>query len=162
MNTKKTAAILLLFGLSLATGCHPGRSGREFQRFNGSLDLTNDLHHRIKAGLLQPDKEPVTLVLMGGGNDPEKPAPNCFVRFTWEGGTFWVKGDDLGRVNVYCDGAAIFGHIQIAGSQGSLGVQRDFFENPTHPIRPRFITQLVEPATGTTKPLNNMTFTPGE
>ena len=159
----KIKAIPALAGVIIfcVAGCH-NQAVRNFTDQHGGLDLTNDLHHRIKAGLLLPDKEPITLILMGHDGDLEKPAPGSYARFSWDGGTFWVKADDLARVNVYCNRSTVYGHIQIAGGTGSLGVQRDFFENPTHPVRPIFVTTLVDPISGTESTSDGAaTFSPG-
>lgn len=125
-----------VFTLALALcGCTDWRNQDPFSASFGEVDITNDLHHRIKAGIFQPNKEPVTL-LVGTKDRLNRrfPAPEAFVRFSWEGGTFWVRSGKDARVNVYLNKDTIFGHVSMAGQAGTLGVQRDFFEAPYHPI----------------------------
>lgn len=136
MKHLNTQGTLLVFALSLGMcGCTNWQSLDPFSASFGEVDITNDLHHRIKAGLLLPEKEPITL-LVGTKDrlDRRFPAKGAYVRISWEGGTFWVKSDKDARLNIYMNKDTIFGHVNIAGQAGTLGVQRDFFETPVHPI----------------------------
>jgi hypothetical protein len=139
----KTKGIRLLFlvamaGMIAATSACLLDSRHDFTELKGTLDLTNDLHHRMKAGIFVPGKEPVTFLLMSGNPGVPDPSPHQYMRIATEAGSLWVKADKRGRVNVYMNNDVIFSHPKISGSNRILGVQRDFFESPQHPIKPAY------------------------
>ena len=117
----------------------------DFSEHFMTVDITKDLHHRMLAGLFVPSKEPVALILMGRVGKERKISPKSggWVRVSWEDNHFWVKSDNYGRVNVYMNKDTIYGHTFFTCMSES-GVTREFFDDPIHPILPRFTTEVPE------------------
>ncbi|MYG05688.1 MAG: hypothetical protein F4039_01460 [Gammaproteobacteria bacterium] len=105
-------------------------------------DVTEDLHHRLKAGLFEPGKDPMVFRLAKQPNLYQRlklpfyseDAPHKMVRISWDRGTFWVRSDDHALVVVYMDKEAIFSHVQVA-TLTEFSADRRFIENRRHPVR---------------------------
>ena len=77
-------------------------------------DVTEDLYHRLKAGIFEPGKDPMIFSLVKKPNLYQRlklpfyseAAPHEMARVSWERGTFWVKSDDHALVVIYMDKGA--------------------------------------------------------
>jgi len=99
------------------------------------LDLTDDLYHRIKAGLFQPTREPLVLRLTRAGEDGrEVPARGEYAMFSRDEGSFGVRSDDHGAIVVHMDMEAALSHLSV-NTPRDRGLVREFHEDPRHPIR---------------------------
>jgi len=100
-----------------------------------ALDLTDDLYHRIKAGLFVPACEPLVLRVTRAGTAREgDPAPGEYLTFARDSGSFAVKTDARGNVVVHMDLEAALSHIRVI-TLPERGLVREFDESPHHPIR---------------------------
>ena len=105
-------------------------------------DVTEDLYHRLNAGLFKVGFDPLIFHVVKNPNLYQilglpfynENATNTMVRLSWDRGSFWVKTDDHGLVVVYMDEETIFSHVQIATLEG-FSSARQFTEFPEHPIR---------------------------
>jgi len=105
-------------------------------------DVTEDLHHRLQAGLFEIGKDPFICELRphSFGNEklrlPFKQKTGAYKRahISWERGSFSVRADDHALVVVYLDAEMVFSHVQIATVKG-LQVVRNFREIVQHPVR---------------------------
>ena len=105
-------------------------------------DVTEDLHHRIQAGVFEVGKEPLVCLVEKASIENEKrrllfqsrKSPRELVRFSWERGSFWVQADDHALVVIYMDQEAIFSHVQIATSD-KFSLVRKIREKIRIPIR---------------------------
>lgn len=105
-------------------------------------DVTEDLHHRLQAGLFEIGKDPLICEIIDSprsGNISrlalkKKAGARKIARISWEGGSFWVKSDDHALIVTYLDAEAALSHIQIATSKG-FQVTLQFREIIEHPIR---------------------------
>ena len=78
-------------------------------------DITEDLHHRLKAGMFEPGKDPFFIrIRTRGRRGKSQPAVGNFVHFSWENGSFSVKVDEGAAVVMYMDAEAIFSHINFS------------------------------------------------
>lgn len=78
-------------------------------------DITEDLHHRLKAGMFEPGKDPFFIrIRTRARSGKPRPAVGNFVHFSWENGSFSVKVDEGAAVVMYMDAEAIFSHINFA------------------------------------------------
>ncbi len=112
--------------------------------FGQTSDLTEDLYHRLKAGLFEPEKDPVIaeIIIKKSKNLFHKidfpfysnRASDTMVRLSWERGSFWVKSDDHAHVVIYMDLEATFSHVQLATLEG-FGNIRVFRDGNERPIR---------------------------
>ena len=132
--------LVLLIGIMIiGSGCH---SPTEVPTFGKEKDITEDLYHRLKAGIFEPDREPVICQIWETPSLIDtiiyklkmKKLPQKIVRISWERGTFHVQSDDLNRVVIYMDEETLFSHVQASTIKGlNLGLR--FFEIIEHPIR---------------------------
>lgn len=100
-----------------------------------ALDLTDDLYHRIKAGLFVPGREPLVLrAHRASGARLGDPAPGEYLTFQREGGSFGVRADRRGAVVVHMDRESALSHLVVTTQPGCDPV-REFHERPRHPIR---------------------------
>jgi hypothetical protein len=105
------------------------------------VDLTEDLHHRLQAGLFLPEREPLVMRLTrpAPGTEFEQglllPAARTYLRFQWDRGTFDVRSDEHGAVVVHLDREAALSHLTAVVPPTLAGMSRDFPEYPVHPIR---------------------------
>ena len=125
-----TLLIVFLLG-----GCQ--KSADRLDSFGKQKDLTEDLYHRLKAGMFKVGKEPVVCQIVetiDASSLKLKRIPRGITRISWERGTFRVQSDDLGRVVIYMDEETLFSHVQVATLKG-LGVNLLFFEDIKRPVR---------------------------
>ena len=128
--------ILLILG-----GCQNPNSDTS-PTFGHQIDVTEDLYHRLKAGLFEVRKDPLICQVLKRRNPDQKlrfpfskeEAPHQMVRISWERGSFWVKSDNHALVVIYMDEEAIFSHVQVATLEG-FATSRIFRESIEHPIR---------------------------
>ncbi|MCG8462487.1 MAG: hypothetical protein MI919_39890 [Holophagales bacterium] len=100
------------------------------------IDVTEDLYHRMRAGLFLPDREPLICRLYHLGSQPgDRPrlAPHSALRVSWELGSFQVRSDGHGQVVLYLDEMAAWGHLRLTTSE-RVSVARSFLEYPVHPV----------------------------
>ena len=105
-------------------------------------DITEDLHHRLQAGLFIPGKDPVISQVVRRENRIDKlrlsfinkDAPHTNVRISWERGSFWVKSDDHAHVVMYMDWEATLSHVQLTTLKG-FGSMRVFSDRDHIPFR---------------------------
>ncbi len=110
--------------------------------FGYKFDVTEDLHHNLKAGLFEPEKDPMICHIIKKPNLYQKlglpfynnSAPHKMVRISWERGTFWVKSDDRALVVIYMDPETTYSHVQIATPKG-LSSARVFKDKREIPVR---------------------------
>lgn len=127
---------VVVLSLLALSGCSLPSGKSNWDNTTEIIDISEDLYHRMQAGLFVPGKEPLPLILMGG--DPKgnlSPVAGQYLKLSWEMGSFWVKSNDRGQVILYMNREAAFSHVQmgpVAG--GALLVRREFIENPVHPI----------------------------
>ena len=140
--------ILLIFALAgflqiaavLMGGCQNTRS--DIPTFRAPIDVTEDLHHRLKAGLFQPEKDPVICHIKKKRNIYTKlrlpfyteEAPHTMVRIHWERGSFWVYSNDRAHLIFYMDAEVTFSHVQVSTPEG-FGNTREFWVRNTYPGR---------------------------
>lgn len=133
--------ILLQITAILISGCQSPISD-SYTTFGQTSDITEDLYHRLKAGLFEIGKDPVICRVVKKSNLYQRlrlpfyseRAPHKMVRVFWERGSFWVKSDDHALVVIYMDVEATFSHVQIATLEG-LGNDREFMESTERPIQ---------------------------
>lgn len=116
--------------------CVLGASASDSSRSDESevLDLTDDLYHRIKAGLFSPASEPLVLRLRKMEPSLGAPVPDEYVTFTRDEGSFAVRTDERGAVVVHLDVEAALSHLKVSAGP-EYGIVREFEEDPRHPIR---------------------------
>lgn len=135
-----SSIILTQIIVSFISGCQTSTSIPPI--FGQTSDLTEDLHHRLKAGLFEPEKDPVIAQIHKSKNLFHKidipfysnSAPDTMVRLSWERGSFWVKSDDHAYVIIYMDMEATLSHVQLATLEG-FGNIREFRDRYDRPIR---------------------------
>ena len=105
-------------------------------------DTTEDLHHRLKIGMFEPETDPVIVLIEKKTNLNkklklpfyDKRVPHAMLRISWARGKFWVQADDHALVVIYMDQEAIFSHVQIATSD-KFSLVRKIREKIRIPIR---------------------------
>lgn len=105
-------------------------------------DVTEDLHHRLQAGLFEIGKDPLICEIINSQHSrkisllpfQKRIGAAKMVRISWERGSFWVKSDDHALVITYLDAEAALSHIQITSLKG-FQVVLQFREIIEHPIR---------------------------
>lgn len=123
--------------VSISVGC---RKPTDISHtFGKQKDLTEDLHHRLKADMFEIGKEPVvcriTQIANSGANMPELiSAPHEIARISWDRGAFRVRSDDLGFIVIYMDEEVLFSHVHVATHERFV-VNLLFFEEIKHPVR---------------------------
>lgn len=135
-----TSILVLIWG-----GCE--QKADDHHAFGKVKDVTEDLYHRLKAGMFEPGTDPfvceiveIPRVVSISNFFRMKPlmrlkkVPREIVRISWERGTFQVQADDLGRVVIYMDEEVLFSHVQIATLK-ALGLSVQFREVTQHPFR---------------------------
>ena len=126
LNSIFEFSILLICIIVLNLGaCREPTVGEGYIR-----DITDDLYHRLRAGIFEPENEPcvVRMVLPSG-----RVTPGALLRVSWEHGSFRVKSNQDALVVMYMDTEAILNHVRIENiSTGSTMLL--FMEHPTHPI----------------------------
>ena len=133
--TALALVVLILSGCQNPMSDAPVKLGYEF-------DVTEDLYHHLKAGLFEPEKDPMICRVIKKPNLYEKlklpfyskNAPHKMVRVSWERGSFWVESDDHALVVIYMDPEATFSHVQIATLEG-FSLARIFREKNEVPVR---------------------------
>lgn len=110
--------------LSLVLAC----SGNPSASVLAPIDLTEDLHHRMAAGILNFDYEPLVLDWTSNSRRHWE-----YAVFTAEVGEIRVQRRGV-PVVVYFDEIARWSHIQLSGWPTDLGVTRFFPHNPIHPL----------------------------
>ena len=127
---KKIAFLAAIVVLVFIKGGCEKKTAEDSNVFGNGRDVTEDLHHRLKAGMFDPSTDPFVCEIISIRGK----VPHGIVRISWDRGTFRVRSDDLGKVVMYMDEEAVFSHVQIAPRKGlELSVQ--FREFHHHPIR---------------------------
>lgn len=137
---KGLIVLLLIIVLSLSS-CQKMPSDREVI-WGKAQDVTEDLHHRLQAGLFEIGKDPFICELIphSFGNQklrlPFKQKAGAYkrTRISWDRGSFSIRADDHALIVVYLDAEMTFSHVQIATVKG-FQVVRNFREIVQHPIR---------------------------
>ncbi len=102
------------------------------------LDLTDDLYHRIKAGLFVPECEPLLCGVEQRHDSARETGEGIlgFLEIEWEEWRFAVAADEISEsVVLYMSPEIVFGHIRIRPSGRGTGVARWFLPWPYHPVR---------------------------
>ena len=140
----KGSLVILIFVVFSLCGCLKKASDMEVV-WGRAEDFTEDLHHRLQAGIFEFGKDPFICELMpdlyhsssdGKWRLPFKPRTGAhqMTRIFWERGSFWVRSDDHALIVIHLDEEAGLSHIQIAPLKGFYLV-RQFREKIEHPIR---------------------------
>jgi hypothetical protein len=98
--------------------------------FGHAKDISDDLYHRLRAGLFVPVRDPVILQVFKN----RAKAPGEILRVTWERGSFQVKTDRNAHLVVFMDREAISSHVNIAGPDYA-GMALQFRSNMEGPIK---------------------------
>ena len=138
-RTVKKLVILLNIILFAILGCQ-GPAADSERDFGKAADVTEDLYHRLQAGLFEIGKEPFICEFVT--NSPRKfefpfsrrKGAYQMSRISWDRGSFWVQTDDHALIVVYFDDETTLGHIQIAPSKG-FQIVRQFREFIQRPVR---------------------------
>lgn len=142
-NLKIFTLVLIQIVLLLISGCqNPNPKSYTPSSFGQKSDITEDLYHRLKAGLFRVETDAVIAHIVKKGNlysklrlpFYSKSAPHKMVRVSWERGSFWVKSDDQALVVIYMDTEAAFSHVHLFTLEG-FGNIREFRESTERPIR---------------------------
>ena len=139
----------LLTGIIALLWCGCKNKPEDIHAFGKVKDVTEDLYHRLKAGMFEPGTDPFVCQIVEIPNVSissistflrmkpslrRKKVPHQVARISWERGTFRVQTDDLGRVVIYMDEEVLFSHVQIATLK-VLGLSVQFREVNQHPFR---------------------------
>ena len=136
--------LLCVISLSLG-GCEKISPDTEVV-WGKSEDVTEDLYHRLQAGIFELDKDPyvceividfekrTTLSQKFGLPFKHRAGADKMTHISWERGSFWVKSDDHALVVFYLDAEAAYSHIQVAPIKG-FQLVRQFSEHIRHPVR---------------------------
>lgn len=127
---KKIIFLAGLVVLVFITGGCEKKAAEDIHAFGNKKDVTEDLHHRLKAGMFDPGIDPFVCEVSGKGGK----VSHSIVRVSWDRGSFRVRSDDLGHVVIYMDEEAIFSHVQMAPLKGFI-LTSQFNEFRLHPIR---------------------------
>lgn len=100
----KFSFVVFWVGTLILSGCNQPELGT-------AHDITEDLHHRLSAGMFEPIKDPFFIRISSGKKD--QPVVGSYVYFSWERGNFQVKVDEGSAVVMYMDTEAIFSHINF-------------------------------------------------
>lgn len=137
----RRASLLLALGLAVA-GAVPalGRLRATEERdgvFRHPLDLTDDLYHRIKAGLFVPECEPLVIRASSHPEEGEEPhsVAHEYFRFEWHLGRFDVRTSATGIIALHADREALLSHLRIWSPRLHHDMAREFLHYPSHPIR---------------------------
>lgn len=132
--------IFIVFLVMTYTGCADNTD--DINAFGKAKDVTEDLYHRIKAGMFEPGIDPYVCRVMGNVTMTHfnsisrvryQKVRHSIVRISWERGAFRVKGDDMARVIIYMDEEALFSHVQVAAPK-QFGLTVEFREYQVHPF----------------------------
>lgn len=117
------AAILIL--VFIESGCQ--QPSQAIDAFGKTTDVTESVHHRLKAGMFDSAKDPFVYqivktpafgTLRAFLRNPAamqfKKVPHQMTRISWDRGTFRVRSDDQGRVVIYMDEETLLSHVQLA------------------------------------------------
>ena len=134
-------AIALVICVQIIVILMSGCQNSTLYTWGEELDITEDLYHRIKAGLFEVGEEPVVCHIVRYPNlytrlrlpFYSESAPHTMVRVSWERGSFLVKSDDQALVVIYMDSEVIFSHVHIATPEG-FSNDREFRGKGEHPI----------------------------
>ncbi len=135
----KASVVILSFVVFSLCGC-PQKPADTKVVWGKAKDVTEDLHHRLQAGLFEVDKDPFICKLIPDSSRklrlPFKwiTGADKMARISWERGSFWVKSDDHALIVIHLDEETALSHIQIAPING-FQVHRKFREIIQHPIR---------------------------
>lgn len=140
-------ALALLIGIIALIWGGCGNKPKDISDFGKAKDVTEDIYHRLKAGMFEPSIDPLVCQIMAVPSVSNinalrhtkpptklKRTPRKIARVSWERGSFRVQSDDLGRVVIYMDEETLFSHVQVATLDG-LGIGLQFFEIVSQPIR---------------------------
>lgn len=133
--------LLVQIMLFILSGCQTPTSNTYIDLGHG-IDISENIYHRLKAGLFEIRKDPVILRVMKKPTLKTKifhprdleTAPHKMVRISWELGSFFVKSDDRALVVIYLNKEAAFSHIQVTPLKG-FNLNQHFRESVQHPIR---------------------------
>lgn len=104
----KKIIFLLVFIILIVCGCE--RKTADVRAFGRVKDVTEDLYHRLKAGMFDPATDPFICAVRGSS----RKVPYGIVRISWDRGTFRVRADDHGKVVIYMNEETVFSHVQMA------------------------------------------------
>lgn len=138
------AAIVLL--ILTESGCQR-KTSEDISIFGRETDVTESVHHRLKAGIFDPATDPfvyqtvqipffVNLRAFFRSQVAMrfKRVPYQIARISWDRGSFRVRSDDQGRVVIHMDEETLFSHVQIATLK-KFGHSIEFREINQHPYR---------------------------
>ena len=124
--TAKGALVVFCMLLLIFSGCSE-------LELDGGHDITEDLHHRLIAGIFEPGKDPFIIHVRSGQHKTNYSVPGSFVHFSSENGNFWVKSDEKASVILYMDTEATFSHIHFSVDR-RYQVYTIYLEHPTRPV----------------------------
>ena len=141
----KGLIFLVAFVILIGAGCE--KKTEDIHAFGKSKDVTEDLYHRLKAGMFDPGTDPFVCKVVEVPHFSSmsalfrrisiirvKKIPRQIIRVSWERGSFRVQSDDQARVVIYMDEETIFGHVQLSTLKG-FGLSSGFREVVKHPYR---------------------------
>lgn len=135
----KHSVVLLGVITFTLNGCQRNPS-ETAQIWGKTRDVTEDLHHRLQAGIFEIGKDAFICELAPDSSwtlrMPFKQRTGAYkmARITWERGSFWVQTDDHALIVIYLDEETVFGHIQVSPAKGFFTLFQ-FREFPETPIR---------------------------
>lgn len=132
--------LIVLLGIMTLTlgGCEKRISDTALS-WGKEKDITEDLYHRLQAGIFEVGKDPFICELIPNSSrtlrvpfKPRRTGAHEMVRITWERGSFWVQTDDHALIVIYLDEESVFGHVQVAPVRGfdTILQFRQFLETP--------------------------------
>lgn len=138
----KKVIFFVAFVVLIGSGCQHSKSDTISPVFGQHSDITEDLHHRLKAGIFEVGKDPVIAQIIKNKSIYDffklpfysEIAPHTMVRVSWDRGTFWVKSDDHAHVVIYMDMEATYSHVHLSTLEGFQNY-RGFRPTIKHPIR---------------------------
>jgi hypothetical protein len=137
----RRASLLVVCALVASVGSAPrGRLDGAEERdgaFGHPLDLTDDLYHRLKAGLFVPECEPLVIRASSHPEEDEEPrsVAHEYYRFEWHLGRFDVRTSETGVIVLHADREALLSHLRIWSPALHHSMAREFLHYPAHPIR---------------------------
>lgn len=136
--------VVLLGVIALTLGGCQRKPSETARLWGEAKDVTENLHHRLKAGIFEIGKDAFICELAPDSSwtlrMPFKQRTGAYkmARITWERGSFWVQTDDHALIVIYLDEETVFGHIQVAPAKGFFTIFqfREFLKTPIRdPVR---------------------------
>jgi hypothetical protein len=118
-------------------GAGPGNGASGGDGLHHPLDLTDDLYHRIRAGLFVPECEPLLIRSTdhAEGAEPTVALAGVWYRFDGHMGSFELETSASGAIVVHANREALLSHLTITSPRFHHSMTREFLQYPSHPMR---------------------------